>query len=247
MAWCRYRVGFVNQGGVFEGHASTGLNRLLHIVRVVEAGWQQPVGADALSRTAAPHATQFNCSVAAVAALGLAGADSGPAVPVSQSWLSNGNMESSAGWNNMSSGFVYDTSHARTGLRSVRVNEGDGGAVQVGECGACNGVTKVPVSRCHTAQCWGRCSRACTPQPLFFSPPISAGNITLRAWSKAFKAGGSATTAGTSSDYSLYADITYTEGASQWGERAEFSLGSHDWEFQEHTFVPVDLTATRKV
>ena len=90
----------------------------------------------------------------------------------------------------------------------------------------------------------------CVPrhgQPLFFSPAISPGNITLRAWSKAFKAGGSASTSGTSADYSLYADITYTEGASQWGERAEFSLGTHDWELKEHTFLPVDLSATRKV
>ena len=35
---------------------------------------------------------------------------------------------------------------------------------------------------------------------------------------------------GTDSSYSLYLDLTYTDGTHQWGESVPFSCGSHDWQ-----------------
>ena len=49
--------------------------------------------------------------------------------------------------------------------------------------------------------------------------------IVASAWSKAEGVGG-----GRNSDYSLYLDLTYTDGTPLWGQVDTFSVGSGDWE-----------------
>jgi len=49
--------------------------------------------------------------------------------------------------------------------------------------------------------------------------------IVAVAWSKA-----EAVTGGRNSDYSLYLDLTYTDGTPLWGQVDTFTVGSHDWE-----------------
>ena len=41
-----------------------------------------------------------------------------------------------------------------------------------------------------------------------------------------------------SSDYSIYVDIVYQDGTPLWGQTADFSCGSHDWEHREVSIVP---------
>ncbi len=57
--------------------------------------------------------------------------------------------------------------------------------------------------------------------------------IAARAWSKAEGVGGSA-----DSSYSLYLDLTYTDGTPLWGQTADFGTGTHDWERREVVVLP---------
>ena len=49
--------------------------------------------------------------------------------------------------------------------------------------------------------------------------------ILVTGWSKAQSVDGV-----TDNDYSIYVDLTYTDGSSQWGQTAPFETGSHDWQ-----------------
>ncbi|NQT86524.1 hypothetical protein HQ560_07150 [bacterium] len=57
--------------------------------------------------------------------------------------------------------------------------------------------------------------------------------IVARAWSKADSVG-----AGGRSDYSLYLDLTYQDGAQLWGQIAPFRSGSHDWQRRDVIIFP---------
>ena len=57
--------------------------------------------------------------------------------------------------------------------------------------------------------------------------------IVARAWSRAEGVGGSADTS-----YSLYLDLTYTDGTPLWGQTADFRTGTHDWERGEVVVLP---------
>ncbi len=43
---------------------------------------------------------------------------------------------------------------------------------------------------------------------------------------------------GNDGDYSLYLDITFTDGSREWGIKAPFSAGTHSWETREITYLP---------
>ena len=55
----------------------------------------------------------------------------------------------------------------------------------------------------------------------------------IRGWSKAEEVSGSP-----DSGYSLYVDIVYADGTPLWGQTADFSCGTHDWEKREFVVVP---------
>ncbi len=55
----------------------------------------------------------------------------------------------------------------------------------------------------------------------------------MRGWSKAQNVSG-----GADSGYSLYVDLTYTDGTPLWGQSANFRCGTHDWEKREITILP---------
>ena len=57
--------------------------------------------------------------------------------------------------------------------------------------------------------------------------------IVAAAWSKAEGVGG-----GRDSDYSLYLDLTYTDGTPLWGQVDTFNVGSHDWEKAQVVVFP---------
>ena len=57
--------------------------------------------------------------------------------------------------------------------------------------------------------------------------------IVAVAWSKAEGVGG-----GRDSDYSLYLDLIYTDGAPLWGQIDSFNVGSHDWEKAQVVVFP---------
>jgi len=57
--------------------------------------------------------------------------------------------------------------------------------------------------------------------------------IAAEAWSKAEGVGGT-----TNAGYSLYLDIIFTDGTPSWGNKASFSVGTHDWERRQVTFLP---------
>ena len=57
--------------------------------------------------------------------------------------------------------------------------------------------------------------------------------LIVRGWSKAENVTGAA-----DSDYSLYADLVYTDGTSLWGQTADFRAGSHDWEPRQVIILP---------
>ena len=57
--------------------------------------------------------------------------------------------------------------------------------------------------------------------------------LKLTGWSKAQGVTGSA-----DSDYSVYLDIIYNDGTPLWGQTISFSVGTHDWEYQEAFIVP---------
>ncbi|MBO5939878.1 MAG: hypothetical protein J6R18_01610, partial [Kiritimatiellae bacterium] len=39
-------------------------------------------------------------------------------------------------------------------------------------------------------------------------------------------------------EYCIYIDVYYTDGTISWGRKADFSLGTHDWEEANGVFVP---------
>jgi len=57
--------------------------------------------------------------------------------------------------------------------------------------------------------------------------------IVIRGWSRAEDVSGAS-----DSDYSLYADLSYTDGTPLWGQTGNFQVGTHDWELQEFTIFP---------
>jgi hypothetical protein len=57
--------------------------------------------------------------------------------------------------------------------------------------------------------------------------------LKLSGWSKALNVTGSS-----DSDYSVYLDIVYTNGTPLWGQIIPFSVGTHDWEYQETFILP---------
>lgn len=57
--------------------------------------------------------------------------------------------------------------------------------------------------------------------------------FTIRGWSKAEKVSDSP-----DNGYSLYVDIIYADGTSLWGQTANFSCGTHDWEKREFVLLP---------
>ena len=57
--------------------------------------------------------------------------------------------------------------------------------------------------------------------------------IVAAAWSKAENVG-----AGGDSDYSLYLDLTYTDGKTLWGQVSPFRTGTHDWQRAEVVVFP---------
>ena len=61
----------------------------------------------------------------------------------------------------------------------------------------------------------------------------SVAPLVVRGWSKAENVSG-----GPDNDYSLYADIVYTDGSTLWGQTANFHAGTHDWEQREMIILP---------
>jgi hypothetical protein len=61
----------------------------------------------------------------------------------------------------------------------------------------------------------------------------SAAPLVVRGWSRAEGVSGSP-----DSGYSLYVDLTYTDGTPLWGQTAEFRCGTHDWEPRDVVIVP---------
>ena len=57
--------------------------------------------------------------------------------------------------------------------------------------------------------------------------------VLVSGWSRAEGVGGSA-----DDDYSLYVDLTYTDGTSLWGQTADFETGTHDWQRRHVLIVP---------
>lgn len=66
-------------------------------------------------------------------------------------------------------------------------------------------------------------------QELTFDPPIKHP-FKVSGWSRAENAGGV--------DYCLYLDCWYDDGTNLWGQRREFTAGTHDWERIEYVFDP---------
>ncbi|MCW3094978.1 MAG: hypothetical protein JWL77_596 [Chthonomonadaceae bacterium] len=57
--------------------------------------------------------------------------------------------------------------------------------------------------------------------------------VEVTGWSKAEKVSGVR-----DSDYSLYVDLTYTDGTNLWGTAESFRVGTHDWERRHLLIVP---------
>lgn len=57
--------------------------------------------------------------------------------------------------------------------------------------------------------------------------------IIISGWSKAENVSGTA-----DSGYSIYVDILYNDGTPLWGQTANFSCGTHDWEIKQITIMP---------
>ncbi len=57
--------------------------------------------------------------------------------------------------------------------------------------------------------------------------------LVVRGWSRAEGVSG-----GADSGYSLYVDIVYQDGTPLWGQTANFSAGTHDWQQREIMIVP---------
>ena len=58
--------------------------------------------------------------------------------------------------------------------------------------------------------------------------PLDADTVILSGWSKALEDDGGG------GDYALYVDLIYADGTPQWGSRADFTSGPHDWEYKYH-------------
>ncbi len=67
-------------------------------------------------------------------------------------------------------------------------------------------------------------------QQLVFETPLK-GPLLVSAWSKAEGAE-------VQQDYNLYLDVIYTDGSPDWGIRANFASGTHDWEEARLVFSP---------
>eukprot|EP01048_Picozoa_sp_COSAG05_P005330 COSAG05_NODE_313_length_11620_cov_2.287301_1_plen_329_part_00 len=65
-------------------------------------------------------------------------------------------------------------------------------------------------------------------------PGVSFGRLLLSGWSKAESDSGGAPT-----DYSVYADVGYTDGTWSFGHIAAFTAGEHDWQYSSGV---IDLT-----
>ena len=61
----------------------------------------------------------------------------------------------------------------------------------------------------------------------------SVAPLIVRGWSRAEGVSGSA-----GSGYSLYADLIYDDGTPLWGQTANFSTGTHDWQLREVIILP---------
>jgi hypothetical protein len=61
----------------------------------------------------------------------------------------------------------------------------------------------------------------------------AAAPFHVSGWSKARAVSGSP-----DSGYSLYVDLTYTDGTPLWGQTVEFRCGTHDWEQREFVIQP---------
>ncbi len=55
----------------------------------------------------------------------------------------------------------------------------------------------------------------------------------IRGWSKAENVSGSP-----DNGYSLYVDIVYADGTPLWGQTANFTCGTHDWEQRQFVLLP---------
>ncbi len=62
--------------------------------------------------------------------------------------------------------------------------------------------------------------------------------LIARAWSKAENVTGDP-----GNDYSLYCDLTYTDGTPGWGFMTPFNTGTHDWQMAEVRIVPAKPVA----
>lgn len=63
--------------------------------------------------------------------------------------------------------------------------------------------------------------------------------LVIGGWSKAENVAGSI-----GSGYSVYVDAYYNDGEPLWGQIAPFSVGTHDWEYQEQLIIPEKPIAT---
>jgi hypothetical protein len=61
----------------------------------------------------------------------------------------------------------------------------------------------------------------------------TARPILITGWSKAQSVDGVA-----DNDYSIYVDLTYSNGSSLWGQTAPFNTGTHDWQQEKLVIVP---------
>ncbi len=66
-------------------------------------------------------------------------------------------------------------------------------------------------------------------QEIVFDRPIKHPFI-VHGWSRAEKAEGQ--------DYCLYMDCWYDDNTNLWGQRGDFTAGTHGWEYVEYVFVP---------
>lgn len=61
----------------------------------------------------------------------------------------------------------------------------------------------------------------------------AAAPLVVSGWSKAEEVSGSM-----DNNYSIYVDLTYTDGTQLWGQTAQFRTGTHDWERREVVILP---------
>ncbi|MDD3587173.1 MAG: DUF4091 domain-containing protein [Thermoguttaceae bacterium] len=66
-------------------------------------------------------------------------------------------------------------------------------------------------------------------QIVYFDKPVT-GAIRFGGWSKALNVG-------SGDDFDVYLDIFYADGTPQWGVKASFTPGTHDWALSENIFV----------